>query len=58
MWTPLFLENAGHLTQEIDWLLKELGRYRQAIAQGDADGLRALLDEGRRCKEEIDGVNQ
>lgn len=58
MWTPLFLENAGHLTQEIDWLLKELGRYRQAIAQGDAGQLSALLDEGRHRKEEIDGVNQ
>lgn len=58
MWTPLFLENADHLTQEIDWLLAELGRYRQAIAGGDAPALRALLDEGRHRKQDIDGRNQ
>ncbi len=58
MWSTLFLENKDHLLNEIDWLQQELARYRQAIAQDDAPALRALLDEGRRLKEEIDGVKR
>ena len=58
MWTPLFLENADHLTQELDWLLQELARYRVAIANQDRTALRALLAEGRLLKEQIDGVSK
>lgn len=58
MWSTLFLENKDHLLQEIDWLQQELARYRQAIAEDDVPALCALLDEGRRLKEEIDGVKK
>lgn len=55
MWTDLFLQNADHLTEEIDTLIAELSKYKQAIGSGDAGKLRDLLQEGKRCKEEIDG---
>jgi len=54
MWTELFLENADHLAAELDGLINELGKYRDAIRQGDELTLKELLAEGRRRKEEVD----
>ncbi len=56
MWTQLFLENKDHLIFEIDNLQKELQKYKDALVNDDADGLIGLLDEGRKIKEEVDGV--
>ena len=55
MWTELFLENKDHLVFELDTLISSLSQYRQAIAGEDAQALFALLDEGKRRKEEVDG---
>ena len=55
MWTELFLENKGHLLQELDWYIAALQQYRDAMADDDAPRLRQLLDEGRIRKKEIDG---
>ncbi|NMA37622.1 MAG: prephenate dehydrogenase/arogenate dehydrogenase family protein, partial [Papillibacter sp.] len=55
MWTALFLENRENLLSELDILIASLGKYREALAEGDGAALRRLLDEGRRRKEEIDG---
>ena len=55
MWTELFLANRDNLIREVDGLIGELGKYREAMATGDAPALRALLAEGRRIKEEVDG---
>ena len=56
MWTPLFLENKEHLLFEIDCLTRELTRYRAALETDDGEALRALLAEGSRVKEQVDGV--
>ena len=56
MWAELFLENRDNLLFELDTLVEHLQTYRQAIQAEDMDTLRALLDEGRRIKEEVDGV--
>lgn len=55
MWTELFLDNRDNLLNELDGFIAELQKYRDAIADRDAQALRALLDEGRRRKKEIDG---
>ena len=55
MWTELFLENRDNLLSELDVLIENLTRYREAMAGGDGDTLCRLLDEGRRIKEEVDG---
>ena len=56
MWTQLFLENKDNLIFEIDHLQEELAKYRKALVEDDFDGLRELLDEGRKIKEEVDGI--
>ena len=56
MWTQLFLENKDNLIFEIDHLQEELAKYRKALVEDDFDGLRDLLDEGRKIKEEVDGI--
>ena len=55
MWTELFLENGDNLAAEIDGLIARLGEYSAAIKAQDAAVLRALLDDGRRIKQEVDG---
>ena len=55
MWTDLFIANGDCLVPEIDCIINELTKYRNAITEHDAGTLRALLDEGRRIKEEVDG---
>ena len=55
MWTELFMENRGPLLRELDVFITALTKYRDALESGDGPALRALLDEGRRIKEELDG---
>jgi prephenate dehydrogenase len=55
MWAELFLENQDNVLQELDYYLESLQAYRNAIADKDMDTLVALLDAGKRRKEEVDG---
>ena len=55
MWAELFLENREHVLSELDILLTSLTAYRDAVAEGDQEKLIALLDEGRKRKEAVDG---
>ncbi len=54
MWTELFLDDADNLLFELDEVIGHLQEYRDALAAGDADRLRALLAEGRRAKEQAE----
>lgn len=56
MWTELFLDNRDNLLRELDTLIANLKVYRDALAQNDAEALCAALEEGKRRKEEVDGV--
>ncbi len=55
MWAELFLENRENLLFELDHYIDSLRAYRDAIAADDMDRLVALLDEGKKRKEEVDG---
>ena len=55
MWTELFLENSDNIIKELDILVNSLNEYKTAIIDNNSDRLCALLDEGRKCKQEIDG---
>ena len=55
MWAELFLENQEYVLSELDTLLSSLAQYREAVAAEDRDTLIALLDEGKRRKEQVDG---
>ena len=55
MWAELFMENKDCVLEELDIYLKNLQAYRDAIAQDDLPKLTALLEEGKKRKEEVDG---
>ncbi|MDO5111411.1 MAG: prephenate dehydrogenase [Clostridia bacterium] len=50
MWTELFLENADHLADEIDYIAEKLQAYSAAIRSHDAQKLHALLEAGTQAK--------
>ena len=55
MWAELFLENREFVLNELTTYITALERYRDAVEQQDLTTLIALLDEGKRRKEEVDG---
>ena len=55
MWAELFLSNKENVLYELDTCIRSLTQYRDALVQEDEDTLIALLDEGRKRKEEVDG---
>ena len=55
MWAELFLENKDFTLFELDTYIDSLKAYRDALADEDQEKLIALLEEGKRRKEEVDG---
>ena len=55
MWAELFLENKENVLFELDYYIHSLQAYRDAIQENDMDKLVALLDEGKKRKEAVDG---
>lgn len=55
MWAELFMENKDFILNELTLYMDNLAKYRDAIEQDDMDTLIALLEEGKRRKEEVDG---
>lgn len=55
MWAELILENRDNTLYELDTLIESLQSYREAIASRDQEALITLLEDGKRCKEEVDG---
>lgn len=55
MWAELFLENKENILFELDSYLHSLNQYKDALEAEDLDKLIALLDEGKKRKEQVDG---
>ena len=55
MWAELCMENRENMLFEINTYITNLKAYQKALVDGDIDALTALLEEGRKCKEEVDG---
>ncbi len=55
MWAELFLENRDYVLEELDFFIHSLTAYRDALQAEDMDALTALLDAGKKRKEEVDG---
>lgn len=55
MWAELFLENKEHLLFELDYYIDSLKAYRDAIADNNEAELIALLEAGKKRKEQVDG---
>jgi prephenate dehydrogenase len=54
MWTELFMKNSDNLTHELDIFIKEISRYRDALAAKDNAIMTELLKEGSQLKEKLD----
>ena len=55
MWSELFLENRDNLLFELNTYLDSLTAYRDALEARDGEHLTALLEAGKKAKEEVDG---
>ena len=55
MWAELFLENRENILNELNIYITALEQYRDAVESRDQEALIALLQEGKRRKEEVDG---
>lgn len=55
MWAELCMANRENVLFELNRYLDSLTAYRDALEKGDEAALRELLEEGKRCKEEVDG---
>ena len=55
MWSELFLENRENLLFELNTYLDSLTAYRDALEARDGERLTALLEAGKKAKEEVDG---
>ena len=54
LWRELFIDNSDFLTGEIDTLIGNLQRFRDAIANKDAAALEKLISESAELKQRID----
>jgi len=55
MWAELCMENRENMLLELDSYIKNLQAYQTALENRDLDALTALLADGKRRKEEVDG---
>jgi len=56
MWTEIFMDNRDNVIKELDYIIKFLGEYKEALQDGDAERMRQLLTDGKIAKETIDGI--
>ena len=55
MWAELCIENKDFALSELEIYIENLLAYRNALASSDLQALTALLEEGKKRKEEVDG---
>ena len=55
MWAELFLSNKENILKELTIYIDNLTKYKVAIESNNEEQLIQLLEEGRKCKEEVDG---
>ena len=54
LWAELCMYNNDYLVKELDGLITEISRYRDALAANDISELKILLEEGSRLKKELE----
>lgn len=53
VWTPLYAYNRQNIVQELNGLIEQLSKYRDALVDEDDTRLSELLKEGRKIRETI-----
>jgi prephenate dehydrogenase len=51
VWAPIFRANRAAVLAALDRLGEQLGRFRQALAEGDGELLEALLGQGKQVRD-------
>ena len=55
MWAELFLSNKENILEELTFYINCLSQYKDAIIAEDEEKLIQILQNGRKCKEDVDG---
>lgn len=50
MWTPILTQNRDNVLHVMDTYIEKMNAFRQAIADGDEDGIRSLIDEANKIR--------
>ncbi len=53
LWSPIFRSNQAHLLAALDRLEEQLRHFRQALHQGDWTALEALLQQGKKIRDDL-----
>lgn len=55
MWAELCMENSTNTIAELETYITNLQKYLEALKSSNSQALISLFEEGKRCKEEVDG---
>ena len=50
MWVPILTQNRDNVLHVMDTYIDKMNAFRQAIAEGDEDAIRSLIDEANRIR--------
>ena len=50
MWVPILTQNRENVLHVMDTYIDKMNAFRQAIAEGDEDAIRSLIDEANRIR--------
>lgn len=50
MWTPILTQNSDNILHVIDTYIEKMQAFRQAIAEGDEEAIRGLIEESNRIR--------
>ena len=50
MWTPILTQNSDNVLHVIDTYIEKMQAFRQAIAEGDEDAIRLLIEESNKIR--------
>ena len=50
MWTPILLQNSDNVLRVMDPYMEKLNAFRNALAEGDEDAVRGLIEEANKIR--------
>lgn len=50
MWTPILSQNRDNVLQVMDTYIEKMNAFRKAIAEGDEDAVRSLIEDANRIR--------
>jgi prephenate dehydrogenase len=50
MWTPILLQNSDNVLRVMDTYIEKLNAFREAIAEGDEDAVRGLIEAANKIR--------